>query len=132
MMHLYNTLRSCYAGTFARGPGGSQIGVWGRDECRGSWAVSQGTETQGTRTSISKENSKISNFQNFQKIIESKNSSEKNNFSKIENLKNVTLHENFDQDLYCFQVTECVVRPDIELKKLMACAMRVGEVRHSY
>jgi predicted DNA binding CopG/RHH family protein len=99
--------------------------VWGRDECRGSWAVSHGTETQGTRTLIPKEN-----FQNSQKIIESNNLSEKTNFSKIENLKNVTLHENFDQDLYCFQVTECVVRPDIELKKLMACAMRVGEVRH--
>lgn len=104
--------------------------MWGRDECRGSWAVSQGTETQGTRSSIPKEISKTSKISNFQKIIESKDLSEKIIFSKIENLKNFTLHENFDQDLYCFQVTECVVRPDIELKKLMACAMRVGEVRH--
>ena len=109
--------------------------MWGRDECRGSWAVSQGTDTQGTRTLIPKGNSKNvknTNFQNSQKITNTKNnSSKKNNFPKLENgVKNVTLHENFDQDLYCFQVTECVVRPDIELKRLMACAMRVGEVRY--
>ena len=120
LYYLYHSSyfhRSCYAGTFNRGPGGSQIGVWGRDECRGSWAVSQGDEIQGTRTS---------NSGKFKK-----NENEKNNISNNENLNisNKTLIDNFDQNLYCYQVTECVVRPDIELKKLIASAMRVGEVR---
>ena len=31
-------------------------------------------------------------------------------------------------DLFCFQVTECVVRPDVDLKRLMATAIRLAEV----
>ena len=118
MDYFYCIDRSCYAGTFNRGPGGSQIGVWGRDECRGSWAVSKGDEIEGTRTS---------NSGKFKK-----NEDEKNNFLNTEHLSdnnNKTLIDNFDQNLYCYQVTECVVRPDIELKMLIASAMRVGEVR---
>ena len=34
-------------------------------------------------------------------------------------------------ELFCYQVTECVVRPDVNLKRLIATAMRVSEVRHS-
>ena len=94
--------------------------MWGRDECRGSWAVSQGDEIEGTRTS------------NSGKFKKNGNENEKNNFSNNENLNifNRTLIDNFDQNLYCYQVTECVVRPDIELKKLIASTMRVGEVRN--
>ena len=31
-------------------------------------------------------------------------------------------------ELFCYQVTECVVRPDVDLKRLIATAMRVSEV----
>ena len=32
--------------------------------------------------------------------------------------------------LFCYQVLECVVRPDVDLKRLIATAMRVSEVSH--
>ena len=95
--------------------------MWGRDECRGSWAVSNGEEVGGTRTESSRKSVGKNNF-----------SSNLKNFTTVGNSSSKTLHDDFDQNLHCFQVTECVVRPDIELKKIIASAMRVGEVKTHY